>query len=86
MATVGKVKTKYDYLFLLVNGKRFRTYEMRAAVAYLKRVANTKHVGLQAPITIRNERIWLYADPMITLDEIIGKTPRQVWAWFDHGG
>lgn len=58
---------------------------MREAVAYLKEQPQSDYVGLSAITNYRSKefRFRLQASPMITLKEIIGRTPKQLWETFD---
>lgn len=63
----------------------FAVSDLRGAVDYLKTIAGTsKHIGLVAiGETVKAGRYLLDPTPMLTLKQISGKTPAEVWAAFD---
>jgi len=84
---------RYRYTALRVtclDPRGFGPGEMREAVEYLKTIPAGPNIGLVA-VTETGCR-WpdgrvmfrLDAKPMLTLDEISGKTPTEVWELFDH--
>jgi len=63
----------------------FEVGQLREAVEYLKLQPQTPFVGLVARTHTTAGRYKLMAEPMLSLDEILGKTPSEVWALFDAG-
>jgi hypothetical protein len=63
----------------------FKPHDIRAAVEHLKTIEQRKLTGLQAETSTTAGPYLLRAKVLISLDEIIGKTPEQVWAMFDEG-
>lgn len=77
---------KYAYSTLRVmcyNAKYFAVDQLREAVEYLKTQPQTKFTGLQATTSTTAGTYKLLAQPILPLDQILGKTPREVWAAFD---
>ena len=78
----------YKYVYLEVvclDRKRFSLDQMREAVAYLKQQPQSEYVGLSATTHYQSEEFSfrLKAAPMITLKNIIGRTPKEIWEMFD---
>lgn len=78
----------YDYKYLEVTcfkRREFRPNQMRQAVEYLRTQPQGRFVGLSAYVSVKLPQYdhWLRAAPLIHLDSIIGKTPKQVWDMFD---
>jgi hypothetical protein len=79
---------KYAYSALRVmcyNAKYFAIDQMREAVEYLKTQPQTEFTGLQATTSTTAGPYKLLAQPILPLDQIIGKTPAEVWDAFDAG-
>ena len=77
---------KYEYLEVTcLQVKRFRLEQMREAVEYLKQQPQTEFVGLSAITHYKSEkyRFQLKASPLIHLNDILGRTPRELWEMFD---
>lgn len=77
---------KYEYLEVMcLERKRFRLDQMREAVEYLKEQPESDYAGLSAVTSYHSKEFGfrLRASPMITLKNIIGRTPKQLWEMFD---
>ncbi len=61
----------------------FSTDQLREAVECLKLQPQTGFTGLVAETHVRADRFQLYAQPMLQLAKIVGKTPLEVWFSFD---
>ena len=79
---------KYEYSTLRVmvyHDKYFPVDQLREAVEYLKTQPQSEHTGLVARTLTAAGTYKLLAEPMLSLGEITGKTPGEVWAAFDAG-
>jgi len=65
------------------DAKWFAVDQLREAVEYLRSQPQTPHTGLIARTNTNAGRYKLSAEPMLLLDQILGKTPSEVWAAFD---
>lgn len=79
---------RYRYLHFeatCYNVRQFRVDQMREAVDYLKTQPQTKYAGLCAKCDYKSptHRFWLGTKPLIQLEKVKGKTPREVWEMFD---
>ena len=57
--------------------------ELREAVEHLKTLDQRGFTGLTAETSARAGQYRLLARPFLKLDQIIGRTPRDVWEMFD---
>ncbi len=74
----------YDKLTVAcLNAVDYPPTEIRAAVEHLKTIEQAKFTGLQAETDTTVGHYKLRARALIPLSDIIGKTPREVWAMFD---
>jgi hypothetical protein len=78
----------YDKLVVAcLHSVEFAPTEMRAAVECLRQTPNDRPdrswVGLMAEVTVRAGNYLLRAQPFLRLNEIVGRTPREVWEIFD---
>lgn len=78
---------KYEYLEVTcLQVKRFRLDQMREAVEYLKKQQpQSEWVGLTAVTHYESKEcsFQLKASPLIHLNDILGRTPRELWEMFD---
>ena len=78
---------RYEYFEVTcLERKRFRLDQMREAVEYLKgQQPQSEWVGLTAVTHYKSKeyRFRLEAKPMLTLDQIIGRTPKELWELYD---
>jgi len=77
---------KYAYSTFRVmcyQDKYFAVDQLREAVEYLKLQAQTGFTGLVARTNTTAGRYKLLAEPMLSFDQIIGKTSPEVWSLFD---
>lgn len=75
---------KYEKLTVLnLKGVEYPITEIRQAVEHLKTLKQAKGTGLEAQTSVRAGRYWLLARPLLKLNQIIGRTPREVWELFD---
>ena len=78
---------EYDYLEVVcMERRRFRLDQMREAVEYLREQPESDYVGLSAVTRYHSKEFGfrLKASPMITLKNITGRTPKQLWETFDE--
>ena len=78
---------KYEYLEVVcMERRKFRLDQMREAVAYLREQPESEYVGLAAITNYHSKEFGfrLQASPMITLKNITGRTPKQLWETFDE--
>lgn len=61
----------------------FAPEDLRAAVEYLKTIKQAKFTGLMAETSTTAGHYKLLARVLLGLDDIIGKTPAEVWEMFD---
>lgn len=84
---MGDVEYK-DLFVTCLEPRHFAIDDLRGAVEYLRPIVNDvnrKFVGVVADAgVIQAGQFKLRARAMLTLDEITGLTPSQVWAKFDH--
>lgn len=67
------------------DAKDYGVDQLRAAVEYLRTVEQTPHVGLAAIGTITPAGAYkIIPEPMLSLSEITGRTPVEVWDLFDR--
>lgn len=79
---------KYVYSGLKVMcyySREFAVDQLRPAVEYLKTQPQTEFTGLIARTLTDAGPYKLLAEPMLSLDQIIGKKPSEVWDLFDAG-
>jgi len=62
------------------NARYFAIDQLREAVEYLKTHPQTEFTGLQATTNTTAGPYKLLAQPILPLDQILGKTPGEVWA------
>ncbi len=77
---------KYEHLEVVCTERRkFRLDQMREAVAYLREQPESDYIGLSAITNYHSKEFGfrLKASPMITLKNITGRTPNQLWEMFD---
>jgi hypothetical protein len=77
---------KYNSLMVLkYEPVSFDVSDLRGAVEYLKTVENrTKFVGILAEVKVKAGPFKLLAPAFLTLEEIEGKTPSEVWDMLDR--
>ena len=78
----------YDKLVVsCLHSVEFAPGEMRAAVECLSQIPDERPdkswLGLMAEVTVRAGRYVLRAKTFLKLNEIIGRTPHEVWDIFD---
>lgn len=81
------MRHKYVQLVAWCYDRRmFGVDQMREAVEYLKTQQVTDHTGLGAVSYYRSpqHRFQLKAEPLLPLDQVLGKTPAEVWDLFDN--
>lgn len=80
---------KYQYDRLYVSSPKPRDFDprdplsLRRAVEYLKSVPQSPFVLLVAEISVQAGLFKVRAPATLKLEEVIGKTPRQVWDHLD---
>src|SRR5688572_24890084 len=81
---------RYNYVKLEVScltPRVFHVNDLRKAVEYLRSIlgadAPGTFVGLVAETHVSAGKFKLNARPQLSLSEIVGRTPAQVWAAFD---
>lgn len=80
------MRYRYSHLIAMCYfSKEFHVDQIRDAVEYLKTEPMTEFTGLVAVTYYQspNHRFKLEAKPMLNLNQILGKTPTEVWAMFD---
>jgi hypothetical protein len=65
------------------HSREFSVDQLREAVEYLKTQPQTEFTGLVAMTSTTAGPYKLLAQPMLSLDQVIGKKPSEVWALFD---
>lgn len=80
------MKSKYKYDCLVVRCWEETVYspdQLREAVEHLRCAPPTKNTGLVAVTQVQTGSGLVMAMPAIRYEETVGKTPREVWAFFD---
>ena len=78
----------YDKLVVTcLHSVEFGPGELRAAVECLRAIPDDRPdkswIGLMAEVTVPAGRYVLRAQPFLKLNQIVGRTPREVWDIFD---
>jgi len=71
---------------MCLDPRSFGPSQLRLAVEHLKTIPNTDDspfVGLCAETHVRAAKFRLIAKPFLRLDQILGRTPDEVWELFD---
>ncbi len=71
---------------MCLHPRSFGPSQLRAAVEHLRTIPNpndSPFIGLSAETHVRAARFQLIAKPFLRLDQILGRTPREVWELFD---
>lgn len=80
---------RYRYNKLFVTALEPRHFDpvvpgaLRMAVEHLRSIPQGKHVGIVAESLVRAGGFKIQAPAMLYLDQIEGKTPREVWDMLD---
>jgi len=78
-------KHKYDCVVLRYwEQKLFGVHQLREAVELLSTAPDTKSTGLSAVACVKAGTYTVMAQPVIPYKDIVGKTPKQLWAMLDE--
>jgi hypothetical protein len=76
---------RYDCIVVRFWEERlFSVDQMRDAVELLRTAPDTTHSGLSAVAQVKHGELFVMAQPVIPYREIVGKTPKKLWAMLDE--